>query len=134
MSSSKSFVKAFNDVLEQFFQELMTMYPDNSKIKLNHTLFATLCKTNVKKPAIEFMESAIPHLEKMANRDESVMFAPNRPEIVDKLNVPVLWAGMSEATRASIWDYMFTLLRLANQFVETPVEVKQVIDYVISTQ
>jgi len=132
--TSKSYVKAFNEVLEQFFQELMSMYPDNSKIKLNHSLFQTVCKTNVKKPAMEFMESAIPHLEKMANRDESIMFAPNRPEIIDKLNVPVLWAGMSDKTKTAIWDYMFTLLKLANMFIETPVEVRQVIDYVISTQ
>jgi len=130
--SSSSYPKAFNNVLDQLFQELLGMFPGNSKIKLNYNLFQTLAKTNVKKPAAEFMESAIPHLEMIANRDEAIMFLPNRPEFVDKLNAPALWAEMSDASKTTLWDYIITLLKLSYQFIEVPVEVKNTIEYVIS--
>ena len=76
---SIEFVKIFNQVMDEFFNELIEIFPEESKIKVNYNLFQTLVKSNIRKPCSDFMLGSIPYLEKIAMRDENFFTGNDKP-------------------------------------------------------
>ena len=69
--SEINYFRIFNQVIHEFFSELIDIFPDETKIKVQYELFQTLCKANFKKPCNDFMLGSIPYLEQVANRDNN---------------------------------------------------------------
>ena len=50
-----SYIKVFNKLIDEFLNELMDIFPNETKIKVQHNLFQTLCKSNSRKIPNDFM-------------------------------------------------------------------------------
>jgi hypothetical protein len=86
-----SYPKLFNQVVDEFFNELIETYPENNFIKVRYTLFQTLSSVNVKKPAVDFMNLVVPYLEQIAKKDEQFFISENTPELIKVLQIKSIW-------------------------------------------
>jgi hypothetical protein len=130
---SVSYVKIFNNLLDEFFVELIELFPDNNSIKVRYMLFETAIKIDVKKPCREFMFKAIPYLEKISMRDEEVLLGENAPEIISKLKIDKQdMLNLSDATKDSIWRYIKSFIAIGSKIIEMPEETHALINYIIN--
>jgi len=127
-----SYIKLFNQVVDEFFNDLIDIFPDETKIKVQYTLFQTLIKSNVKKPCAEFMIKSIPFLEKIAMRDEAFFIGENMPGFLQALNVGKLWITMSQKTKETIWKYIQSFFAIGIHITEMPPETHDIIKYIIN--
>ena len=130
---SISYVKLFNQHMDNFFNELINIFPEEKKIKVNYSLFQTVYKANAKKPLTDFMSMIIPYLEMIAMRDETIFTGEYSPDILKKINFERLWNDdLSVNTKTAIWNYIKTFIEIGFNVVETPVEKHELIKYIIS--
>ena len=126
-----SYPKLFNQVVDEFFNELMELYPTNNLIKVRYTLFQTISAVNVKKPAVDFMTLSIPFLEQIAMRDESFFLGESGPELI-KIHLKSIWTpDLSLNTKNAIWNYIKSFITIGNFIVKMPPETHNVINYII---
>ena len=126
-----SYPKLFNQVVDEFFNELMELYPKNNNVKVKYNLFLTISAVNIKKPAIDFMNRVVPYLEQIAMRDEEFFLSENSPDII-KANIKSIWTpDISETTKNAIWKYIKSFITIGNFIVEMPPETQNVINYII---
>jgi len=126
-----SYPKLFNQVVDEFFNELMELYPKNNNVKVKYNLFLTISAVNIKKPAIDFMNRVVPYLEQIAMRDEEFFLSENSPDII-KANIKSIWTpDISETTKNAIWKYIKSFITIGNFIVEMPHETQNVINYII---
>ena len=108
-----SYVKIFNQIVDEFFLELIDIFPEETKIKVQYTLFQTLIKVNAKQPCIKFMTKCIPYLEKIATRDENFFKSENMPGILQSINIEKLWTDdLSPVTKMLFGDIYSLFLQL----------------------
>jgi len=130
---SVSYVKIFNQVIDEFFNELIEIFPEEKKIKVQYTLFQTIIKANAKKPCVEFMTKSIPFLEKVAMRDEQFFIGDERPQLLEALNVKKIWTpDLSPVTKNAIWKYIQSFYTIGINIVEMPPETHQILEYIIN--
>jgi hypothetical protein len=132
MSDSISYIKMFNQVIDEFFIELIDIFPNEPKIKSKHLLIQTMFKTNVKKVCNDFMYGSIKYLEKIAMRDETFFSGPDKPSLLDQLNFDVLWVDMSTNTKEVIWKYIKTFFMIGVKIIEMPPETHGLVNYIIN--
>jgi hypothetical protein len=129
---SVSYIKIFNQVVDEFFNELIDIFPEEPKIKVQYTLFQTIIKANAKKPAVEFMIKSLPYLEKIALRDEQFFISHDTPQFLQALNVEKIWKTVSDNTKNAIWKYIQSFFTIGVKIVETPPETREIINYIIN--
>jgi hypothetical protein len=131
--ASIEYVKVFNQVMDEFFNELIDIFPEESKIKVNYNLFQTLVKSNIRKPCTDFMHGSIPYLEKIAMRDEEFFTGEDKPSLLSSMNIEKLWTpDLSENTKNAIWKYIKTFFTIGVKVVKMPPEKFQLIDFIIN--
>ena len=132
MNNGVSYIKIFNQVVDEFFNELMEIFPEEQNIKVKYTLFQTIAKANVKKPCMEFMTKSIPYLEKVAMRDEEFFVGDDTPLLIQALNVKKLWTPeLSPVTKQAIWKYIQSFFAIGVNIVEMPPETHSILEYII---
>jgi hypothetical protein len=130
---SVSYIKIFNQVVDEFFNELMEMFPEEKKIKVQYTLFQTIIKANSKKPCYEFMSKSIPFLEKVAMRDEQFFIGNDKPQLLEALNIEKIWTpNLSQNTKTAIWRYIQSFFTIGIKIIEMPPETHEIINYIIN--
>ena len=130
---SIEYVKVFNQVMDEFFNELIEIFPEESKIKVNYNLFQTLSKSNIRKPCSDFMLGSIPYLEKIAMRDEEFFRGNDKPSLLSSMNIEKLWTSdLSENTKNAIWKYIKTFFTIGVKVVQMPPETFGLIDFIIN--
>ena len=130
---SIEYVKTFNQIMDEFFNELIEIFPEEPKIKVQYNLFQTLCKTNIRKPCNEFMLGSIPYLEKIAMKDEDFFVSPEQPKLLKSMNISKLWSSdISDNTKDAIWRYIKSFFIIGVKVVEMPPESLPLINYIIS--
>ena len=82
---SVSYVKIFNQIVDEFFRELIEIFPEESKIKVQYNLFQTVSATNIKKVCNDFMVGSVPYLEKICMRDEDFFRGSDRPSFLNSM-------------------------------------------------
>jgi len=129
-----SYIKTFNNLVEQFLTELIEIFPENNSIKVRYTLFKTLVQVNVKKPCIDFMVRIIPYLEKIALKDyDSLFTGQDSPEIISKLQIDKQTIlSLSDNNKAVLWKYIQSLILFGSKIVEMPEETHKLIKYIIA--
>jgi hypothetical protein len=128
-----SYVKVFNQVVDEFFRELIDTFPEEPKIKVQYNLFQTLCTTNVKKACHDFMLGSIPYLEKICMKDEDFFRGDNRPSFLSSLNFQRLWTPeLSVNTKDAIWRYIKSFFTIGVKVIEMPEESLPLINYIIT--
>jgi hypothetical protein len=130
---SVSYVKIFNQVVDEFFRELIEIFPEESKIKVQYNLFQTLSATNAKKPCNDFMMNSLPYLEKIAMRDEDFFKSPNKPNLLNSMNIEKLWNdNLSVNTKNAIWRYIQSFFTIGVKIIPVPEESMPLITYIIN--
>jgi len=130
---SIEYVKTFNQIMDEFFNELIEIFPEEPKIKVQYNLFQTLCKTNIRKPCNEFMLGSIPYLEKIAMKDEDFFISPEQPKLLKSMNISKLWSSdISDNTKDAIWRYIKSFFIIGNKVVQMPPESLPLINYIIN--
>ena len=130
---SISYVKVFNQVVDEFFNELMEIFPEETKIRVHYNLFQTICKTNIRKPCNDFMIGSIPYLEKIAMKDEEFFTSPNKPTLLSSMNIEKLWTPeLSENTKNAIWKYIKSFFIIGVKVIDMPPETLPLINYIIN--
>jgi hypothetical protein len=130
---SVSYVKIFNQVVDEFFKELIEIFPEENKIKVQYNLFQTLSATNAKKPCNDFMINSLPYLEKIAMRDEDFFKSPNKPNLLNSLNIEKLWNDtLSINTKNAIWRYIQSFFTIGVKIIPVPPETMPLITYIIN--
>ena len=127
-----SYIKIFNQVVDEFFTELIEMFPNENKIKVRYALFQTVSKTNVKKTCRDFMYGSVNYLEKIAMKDGSLFTGADKPNLLNEMNFDSLWSsGISENTKEVIWKYIKTFFTLGIKIIEMPPQTHALIKYII---
>jgi hypothetical protein len=118
-------------VVDDFFNELMELFPEETKIKVHYNLFQTMCKTNIKKPCTDFMLGSIAYLEQIAMRDENFFLSDDKPSLLSSMNIEKLWPIISENSKTAIWNYIKSFFTIGIKIIEMPVETVPLINYII---
>jgi len=127
-----SYIKIFNQVVDEFFTELIEIFPEENKIKVQYTLFQTIIKANAKKPCADFMIGSIPYLEKVALRDEDFFIGENKPAILEALNIKNIWTpDLSQVTKNAIWKYIQSFFVIGVKIIQMPPETHNLLNYII---
>ena len=128
-----SYVKLFNNTMDEFFKELIDIFPEEIKLQINYNLFQTIIKANAKKPCISFMNGSINYLEQIASRDDAFFKSSNKPDILNSINIEKLWTDdLSPITKNAIWKYIQTFFAIGVNIVEMPPHTHEIIHYIIN--
>ena len=130
-----SYIKIFNQVVDEFFNELIEIFPEEKKIKVQYTLFQTISKANSKRVCSEFMTKSVPFLEKVALRDENFFIGEDKPQLLEALNIKKIWTPeLSQVTKNAIWKYIQSFFTIGIKVIEMPQETHNIINYIINYQ
>ena len=130
-----SYIKIFNQVVDEFFNELIEIFPEEKKIKVQYTLFQTISKANSKRVCSEFMTKSVPFLEKVAMRDENFFIGEDKPQLLEALNIKKIWTPeLSQVTKNAIWKYIQSFFTIGIKVIEMPQETHNIINYIINYQ
>jgi len=125
-------VNAFNDMMQQFLDELVLTFPDEKKLVKYQNTFVLLRKTNGKKPLSEFMSSISPYAKYLMQKDEE-FFKTHAAEVpfLNDLDIQRLWnSDLSETSKSAIWQYLQTLYILGTTISSLPAETLSMIENV----
>jgi hypothetical protein len=128
-----SYIKIFNQVVDEFFRELIEIFPEEPKIKVQYNLFQTLTKANVKKVCNDFMTNIVPYLEKICMRDEDFFKGTERPAFLNSMGFENIWnSGLSQNTKLAIWEYIKQFINVGSKVIQMPEESIPLIEYIIA--
>lgn len=123
---------AFNDMMQQFLDELVLTFPDEKKLAKFQSTFMIVRKATPKKPLKEFMESVTPYANHLMQKNDE-FFKTHASEIpfLEDLDIPRLWnSDLSENTKNAIWQYLQTLYILGTTLSALPQETISMIETV----
>ena len=122
ITSNISYIKLFNGTVDEFFNELIEIFPNSAKIKLSQSLFQTVCSVNIKKACIDFMTRIFPFLEQVIMKDSNYLYnMESKPRIFEQLSI--LWTpDLPESIQYSIWKYIYSLVAIGSKVIEVPPE------------
>ena len=126
MSSTLS---SFNELMQQFLDELEIAFPEDSKLKKHQSNFSILKKANARKPLNSFMEAVTPHATKIMAKDESY-FLESTDKFITDLDIKTKWETCSENTKSAIWQYLQTLYIIGTTIKSLPTEALSMIEEV----
>ena len=129
---ASSYTKLFNNLMNDFFEELIEIVPEETKIKVHYNLFQTLCKAHAKKPCIDFMLGSVNYLEKISMKDEAFFTSDDKPAILSSINIDKWWGNLSENTKAAIWSYIKNFFAIGIHIVDMPLESRGMINFIIN--
>jgi len=130
---SVSYIKIFNQIVDEFFRELIEIFPEEKKIKVQYNLIQTLCATNIKKVCNDFMIGSIPYLEKISMKDEDFFKGNDRPAFLNNMGFENVWTPeLSHNTKNAIWNYIKSFFTIGINVIQMPEETVPVIQYIIN--
>ena len=133
MTSQVEYIRIFNQLIDEFFRELIEIFPEESKIKVQHNLFQSLCKSNFRKPCTDFMLGSIDYLEKISMKDEEFFKGKNKPELLTSMNFEKIWTPeLSPVTKDAIWKYIKSFFTIGVNAVQMPEESLPLIYFIIN--
>lgn len=122
--------QAFNSMMEEFINELITTFPEEKSLKIELTKFNALRKANSKKVVEGFMHAIGPHQNDIQQKNENIM-TKNGIEFLNKINIKKWWTkDLSNNTKEAIWSYLNTLIMLGTTITSIPPEMLKSIESV----
>jgi hypothetical protein len=120
-------LSAFNDMMEQFVNELIETFPEEKTFKKYQVALDLARKANPRQILNEYMSAVRPVSERIMARDESVL---NDVKIPD-LDLPKIWTpDLSTGTKNAIWQYLQTLIVLGTTISALPQDALSAIESV----
>ncbi|NBS68517.1 hypothetical protein EBT31_06335 [bacterium] len=104
-------VGAFNDMMEQFLEELVQTFPEEGAIKKYQASFEVMRKANARLCMEEFMKSIGPYAHYISQKDETFFLEhSDEIEFLKELNLKKIWTPeLSQNTKDAIWQYLQSL-------------------------
>ena len=122
-------VKAFNDMMEQFLNELKQTFPEEKAIIKYSTAFDLMRKSNPRQCVNGFMESISEITNKIMAKDDS--FLTSGDGFIEDINISKYWNDdLSQGTKDAIWQYLQTLNVLGMTITSIPAEALSTIENV----
>lgn len=125
-------VAAFNDMMQQFLDELVLTFPEQKSFVKYQASFSILRKTRPRAALQNYMESIGPVITHVMQKDES--FFKTHTDVVPilkDLKINEIWTDeLSENTKEAIWKYLQTLYILATTISALPAETLSMIESV----
>ena len=123
MSDSLIYVKAFNNLLISFNEELVKLFPSDIDIKAFKRGTQILVDNNMRKPLQLFNEFVNEEFKlKIKNRDNSFFLENDYSSIKKQSDVELsdiilklknYWNVLSENNKTNIWEYLNNLVKVA---------------------
>lgn len=105
-------VGAFTEMMDQFLDELVETFPEETGLKKYQSTFDLMKKANPRKCVEVFMNSARQFQNQIMTKNET-FFLENSVEFLDALNIKKWWSDeLSDGTKGAIWQYLQTLMIL----------------------
>ncbi len=125
-------VGAFNDMMQQFLDELVLTFPEEKKLAKYQAAFEMIKSATPKKPLKEFMSSISPYANQLMQKDESFFTVHiKKISFLSELNIDSLWTpDLSQSTKDAIWQYLQTLYILGTTISALPAETLHMIESV----
>lgn len=123
-------IKAFNDLMEQFIDELIKTFPEEQKmIKEYQESFEMAKMANDRLPLKTFMQEVSPFASQIMSRDET-FFTDHTGgmSFLKETNMKKYWAELSENTKNAMWQYLHTLYMLATTISSLPADTMSMIE------
>lgn len=118
--------KAFNDMMEQFLEELVLTFPNEGHLKRQRDAFEIMKSANERLAMKAFMKNVKPFAEHIMSRNEKYFL--DNPDCIEGLNMTSLLTDVSDATKDAIWQYLQTLYIFGNTMSVLPEETVNMID------
>jgi hypothetical protein len=126
-------ISAWNDMMEQFLNELLQTFPEEKAIKKYYTSFDLLRKSNARTCIDGYMKEAGKVQDKIMAKDESFFLSNDYKGIIAELNIKQHWtAELSPNTKDAIWQYLQTLYILGTTITMVPPETLSMIENIAS--
>lgn len=125
-----STIKAFNDLMEQFIDELVRTFPEEQKLIREYQESFEMAKmANDRLPLKTFMQEVSPYASQIMSRDET-FFTDHADEIefLKNTNMKKYWPAISENTKNAMWQYLHTLYMLATTISALPADTMSMIE------
>jgi hypothetical protein len=119
-----SYLKAFNNVISQFIDDLNETFPEEREFRKFKTGFSLLKSTNNKKIVEVFKFYIENYKDQITNRDDNFFIVtaseslvePDDNSIANLLDrLKVYWKLLSANNKDKIWEYLNTLIILSNK-------------------
>lgn len=116
-------LSAFNSMLKEFIGELAATFDDVPELDLYRIGFDHYTKIDPTKPLNLFMNTLTPYGDLIMARDNALF--EKDIDLGMNVNLSTLWnsEGVSENTRAAIWNYLSTLFLLGTTIRSMPPEI-----------
>jgi hypothetical protein len=114
-----STITGFNDMMEQFLEELVQTFPEEPAMKKYRNAFEMLRKANSRTCMENFMHNIAPYSKQVMAKDAS--FFLNNPDVFKDFKLASIWTDdLSDNTKNAIWQYLQTLYILGNTISALP--------------
>jgi len=130
----------FNDMLNQFLDNLVVAFPHNRNIPLAREALMILIKSDEpakrQLPMQKFMDSVKPHSEAIKRKDNAYMsMHMDTIDLIKDLGLKVYWDSpqLPQQTRDAIWYYLNQLLMMGTMVSTVPAEMMPLVDQFTSS-
>ena len=124
-------ISAFNEMMDQFLNELAETFPEEKCIKKYQTAFDIARKANPRKCVVQFMDEITPYAQAVMSKDEAFFLSGNIPDLVKDMKINEKWTpDLSQVTKDAIWQYLQTLYMLGTTITNIPSETLNMIEAV----
>jgi len=118
-------VGTFNDMLQQFLEELETTFPEEKTFKKYHTSFDIMRAANPRKCVDAYMKTASMYSNQIMQKDDSFF------KDFTELPISTYWNdGLTESTKNAIWQYLQTLNILGMTITTVPADMLSMVESV----
>jgi hypothetical protein len=127
-----STVSAFNDMMQQFLDELVLTFPEEKSFVKFQASFSLIRKTRPRMVLEKYMKSIGPVSSQLMEKNEK-FFKENSDsiELLKELDLMKIWTDdLSQNTKEAIWKYLQTLYILATTISALPAETLSMIESV----
>jgi len=120
-----SVLSAFNNVIINFIDDCMLVFPEDTDFKIYKKGLQVYQKYNPKKILTIFNEYMTLYRPQILEKDEA-FFLENDYEIINKYNnkeifeiinkIKKYWTLLDENNKTKIWDYLLLLIKISDQY------------------
>ena len=127
-SDTMSTVQAFNTMLKSFLEELVSVFPEETRVSTFLESFDTLVELDARKPLQLFVAAITPHAQLAMAKDPALF---DHLEFPGGIDFKRMWAAdISDATREAIWQHINLLFLLGTTVQAMPPEMLESIETV----
>lgn len=110
----------FNKTINNLFDDLIKLYPDNKEFLINKEKFNMLIKYNAKKFMIEFYNNLYKYKKEIINKDENFFLEKihnldNNSNLKKIIDLKDLWINLNDNNKDILWLYFQVLITLIDK-------------------